>query len=64
VVLKLKFVIVNADAVAHSDFPLLKTLHLDSSVFNLGRDFNKLIEGCPILEELQTIDLRFFFPND
>jgi len=59
VFLKLKYVIVNVGA--QFDFPLLKTLHLDS-VFFVGRDCNKLIEGCPILEEFQAIDIGF--PND
>ena len=46
------------------DFPLLKTFHLDKVYFLAfsGSHFNKLIEACPILEQLQVADLRFRRP--
>ncbi|AES94287.1 F-box/RNI/FBD-like domain protein [Medicago truncatula] len=46
------------------DFPLLKTLHLDKVYFYAfsGSRFNKLIEACPILEQLQVTDLQFGSP--
>jgi hypothetical protein len=37
----------------HVNFPLLKTLHLEAIDFN-GRSLHILLNGCPILEELQT----------
>lgn len=42
-------------------FPLLKTLHLNNIVF-FG-DFNKLLKGCPIPEDLQITDLLLASTN-
>jgi len=40
------------------NFPLLKTLHLDTIFFVGDRDcFLRLLKGCPILEDLETKDL-------
>jgi len=47
------------------NFPQLKTLHLDK-VYFFGLSsvhFKKLIEACPIVEQLQVTDLRFGFPH-
>ncbi|RHN45189.1 putative F-box domain, FBD domain, leucine-rich repeat domain, L domain-containing protein [Medicago truncatula] len=61
VVLKLKTLLVTD--LPQINFPLLKTLHL-KKVYIL-RDFNKLIEGCPILEELEiTTSFLFRFSKD
>ncbi|XP_019101065.1 PREDICTED: putative F-box/FBD/LRR-repeat protein At3g59240 [Camelina sativa] len=54
----------NANAVvidsAHVFLPKLKTLHLNSVVFGDGDScLVKLISGCPVLEELVMIDLRW-----
>jgi hypothetical protein len=48
VVLKLKNIVV--EVLPQVYFPLLKALHLKKVIFK--RDLNKLMEGCPILEEL------------
>lgn len=60
VVLKLKTIIVRV--LPQIDFPLLKTLHLEKVA--ILRDFNKLIEGCPILEELEIPFLICRFSKD
>jgi hypothetical protein len=49
VVLKLNTLLVNV--LPQIDFPLLKTLLLERVA--ILKDFDKLIEGCPILEELE-----------
>ena len=64
VVLKLKKLLLNV--VPQFYFPRLKTLHFDS-VYPMGYDnegFNTLVERCPALEELETIDVRFRVPTD
>jgi hypothetical protein len=60
VVLKLKTLLVSV--LPQIDFPLLKTLHLETVV--IRKDFNKLIEGCPILEELEITSLLCGFSKD
>jgi len=43
------------------NFPLLKTLHLDTIFFAGDGDcFPRLLKGCPILEDLETKDLLFY----
>jgi hypothetical protein len=47
------------------DFPLLKILHLDS-VYFFGfheGDFDKLIEACPVVEQLKVTDLQYGSPH-
>ncbi|KEH22193.1 F-box/RNI superfamily protein, putative [Medicago truncatula] len=64
VVLKLKKLLLNVVPQFH--FPRLKTLHFDS-VYPMGDDnegFNTLVERCPVLQELETIDVRFRVPTD
>lgn len=39
------------------DFPLLKTLHLSSVLFERFEYLVEILSGCPILEELQAEDL-------
>jgi hypothetical protein len=39
------------------DFPLLKTLHLSSVLFQRFEYLVEILSGCPILEELQAEDL-------
>jgi len=50
VVLKLKTLKVVDDISV--DLPLLKTLHLDRVRLKNKQHFNKLLYGCPILEDL------------
>jgi hypothetical protein len=60
VVLKLKTLLVNV--LPQINFPLLKTLHLERVA--ILKDFDKLIEGCPILEELEITSLLCLFLKD
>ncbi|CAJ2652675.1 unnamed protein product [Trifolium pratense] len=41
------------------DLPSLKTLHLIHVVFKNKDNFNKLLNECPILEDLQTYDVYY-----
>lgn len=62
VVLKLKAILIREDVVPQFHFPLLKTLHLNNIVF-FGH-FNKLIEGCPVVDDLQITDLLLGSTNE
>lgn len=55
VVLKLKMLIV--DDVPYVKLPKLKTLHLNRLIFGRCEDINKLLSGCPVLEDLEAKDL-------
>jgi len=57
VVLHLKGLKVNNISHGVLDFPLLKTLHLSSVVFERFEYFIELLSGCPIILELQAEDL-------
>jgi hypothetical protein len=57
VVLHLKGLKVNDISHGVVDFPLLKTLHLSSVLFERFEYLVEILSGCPILEELQAEDL-------
>ncbi|CAK8568328.1 unnamed protein product [Lathyrus sativus] len=55
-VLKLKRVTLNN--VPYVKLPFLKVLHLESVTFTYNEYLKPLLRGCPLLEELETKDLR------
>ncbi|CAK8568318.1 unnamed protein product [Lathyrus sativus] len=55
-VLKLKRV--TLDKVPYVKLPFLKVLHLESVTFTCNEYLKSLLRGCPLLEELETKDLR------
>jgi len=61
-VLKLKRITVK-DLSYQVDFPNLKILHLKSVFFQRHEYLVNFLSGCPILEELQTKDLRVVPPD-
>ncbi|CAJ2669809.1 unnamed protein product [Trifolium pratense] len=62
----LKLTCLTFTVVPQFNFPLLKTLHLDSVSFlgDQNEEFYKFVELCPILEELQTTNMQFWVSND
>ncbi|XP_050881511.1 putative F-box/FBD/LRR-repeat protein At5g62970 [Lathyrus oleraceus] len=60
-VLKLKRVTLNN--APNVELPSLKVLHLESVTFTYHEYLERLVYGCPILEELETKDLRVEIPN-
>ncbi|AET04160.1 F-box/RNI/FBD-like domain protein [Medicago truncatula] len=54
----LKLKALTIDCSSDFNFPLLKTLHLDTILFDGVHDgFLRLLNGCPILEDLEAKDL-------
>ncbi|CAK8568313.1 unnamed protein product [Lathyrus sativus] len=60
-VLKLKRVTLNN--VPYVKLPFLKVLHLESVTFTYNEYLKPLLRGCPLLEELETKDLRVENPT-
>jgi hypothetical protein len=63
VVLKLERLKVEAE-ILNVDLPSLKTLHLRFVRFQNKNDFMKLLNACPILEELHTSHPRYVENNE
>lgn len=44
--------------------PSLNALHLDDTIFQYFPDFMLLLAGCPNLEHLQVVDIRFIYEEE
>jgi len=58
--LKLRLFSVKMGACSLLNFPSLKTVHLKQIQFDQFRDFMMLLDGCPVLEDLQLSNIDVF----
>jgi hypothetical protein len=64
VVLKLNYSKVVSIGNISVDLPSLKTLHLIKVYFKNNGNFNKLLNGCPILQDLQTDHIYYLYREE